>query len=470
MTTFCQTLKQSSLITLVVTLLGGCAASSVFTSYPSQIQTVKVQIEASQFKLAEDDLEKHREDADKILYMMERGRTAQIANDNKTSMADYLLAKDAIAALEQKAIISASDTASQGAALLTNDNAIPYEGEPYERIFLYHFQAMNYLFSRDLDGAMVEIRRANEEQQLAFQKHEEEIAKIQKNNREALDKNKSVMNSFKGLVNIANRVNNSFQNAYTFYASGVLWELNGKPNDAYIDYKKALEIFPDNIYIQKDVLRLAKSLAMKEDLARFEKLFKVESSASIKNGGELIIFFEHGFAPIKEEVKIALATISGIHSVAFPTYAPKWSVTPPLMISDSSNNALLGTTSPIVYVQALATKALQEDLPGIMTRQILRIVAKKEATKQSGKAFGDLGSLASTLFNLATENADRRSWLTLPNDAQIYRSTLAGGDHTLQLTNGLASDSVAIKIVPGKKTILRVISTGKTMHTNSIVL
>jgi hypothetical protein len=97
-------------------------------------------------------------------------------------------------------------------------------------------------------------------------------------------------------------------------------------------------------------------------------------------------------------------------------------------------------------------------------------VAKTESTRQSGKAFGDIGSLASTLLNLATEHADRRSWLTLPNDAQIFRSTLASGDHTLQLTNGFASDSAAIKIVPGKKTILRVISTGKTMHTHSIVL
>jgi len=391
---------------LSLTLLGGCATTSVFKSYPSQLATIKQQIEARQITLATDKLNKYRNSADKILYLMERGRAAQIANDNKTSIEDYQQAKHAIASLEQKAIVSASDTGSKAAAMFTNDNAIPYTSEPYERIFLYHFQAMNYLFSNDLDGAMVEVRRANEEQQLAFHKHEKEIVKSQEKNSETLDKNKSFMDSFKGFADIANRVENSYQNAYTFYASGVIWELEGKPNDAYIDYKKALEIFPENPYLQKDVLRLAQSLSMRADLARFKKQFKVRNNKPVKNSGELIVFFEHGFAPVKQEIKVPLITHHGVSSVAFPTYAPTWNLTPPLMITDANNSVLLGATSPIVYVQALAAQALREDLPGIMVRQVLRVVAKKETADQIGKNLGPGAQIASTLFNFVTEKAD----------------------------------------------------------------
>lgn len=465
----CQIAKQFVAISLALTLLGGCATSSVFSSYPSQIATIKQQIDNNKISLAATQLEGYRDDKDKILFLMERGRALQIGNSFTDSLADYRQATEEIAALDLKAVISLSDTASQTAALLTNDNAIPYQGESYERVFLYHFQAMNYLFFDQLESAMVEVRRANEEQQLAAQKHESEIAKIEQQNRQALRQNRSLMNSFENLDHISARVKNSFQNAYTFYASGVLWELNDKPNDAYIDYKKALKIMPGNRYLQKDVLRLATALGMKNDLARFKKTFSIKSTPAVKGDGELIIFFEQGFAPVKQQIKIPVFTRDRLHSVAFPSYRAVWNTPRPLIITDTSNGARLGTTSPIVYVQALATKALQENLPGIMTRQILRVIAKNE-TAHKARSADPVAGLGVAIFNLVTEQADLRSWLTLPNDAHIYRGTLASGKFNLKLASGAVSRNVQIKIVPGKKTILRIISTGSNMYTYSITL
>ncbi|PCI50036.1 MAG: hypothetical protein COB51_03590 [Moraxellaceae bacterium] len=453
--------------------LSGCAVTSVFMPYPKQASTIKQQIEAKQIQLATDKLDKKRHGADKILYLMERGRTAQIGNESKISREDYLHAKEAISALEQKAVINASSAGSKAASLFTNDNAIPYVGESYEHVFLYHFQAMNYLFDNDLQGALVEVRRANEEQQLALRRHAKELDKLAKKKQkqqQPANQKKSFMSAFSQLNSVSDRVKNSFQNAYTFYASGVMWELEGKDNDAYIDYKKALEIFPDNPYLQVDVIRLAKSLGMREDLARFKKQFKAKDVPPVSNGGELIVFYEQGFAPVKEEIKVSIPTHKGIHSVAFPTYSGKWKSTPALTIRDISNNQALGATSPIVYVQALATKALQEDLPGMLVRQVLRIVAKKEAADKAGEQLGTPGKIAATIFNIATERADLRSWLTLPNDAQIYRGVLAAGERNIRIGDGSASEVIAIKIVPGKKTILRVVGTGKTLHTRAITL
>ena len=451
-------------------MLGGCASSSIFKAYPKQANVIKEQLETKQYTLAKSNLNKHRDSNDKILYLMERGRVAQIANDRESSIKDYQEAKKAIAKLENRAIISAADTGAKAASLFTNENAIPYASEPYERIFLYHFQAMNFLFSNKLDSALVEVRRANEEQQLAFHKNEKAITKNKQKNKDALDENSSFMSHFKSFANIAGRVKNSYQNAYTFYASGVIWEIEGKPNDAYIDYKKALEIFPENIYLQQDVIRLAKSLSMRRDLAKFKKQFKVKTNPSVKNGGELIVFFEHGFAPVKQQIKVPLSFHKSLASVAFPSYSSKWQLTSPLAIRDKQSNTLLGTTDPIVYVQALAAQALWEDLPSMMLRQALRIPAKKEAVDKVDDVFGPMATVAATIANYATEKADLRSWLTLPNDAQIYRGTLPSKEYLLQLTNGISSNTVPLKIEPGKKTLLRVVSTGKTMHTSIIVL
>jgi len=430
------------------------------------MKPIKAQIAANELAKPKEALNSHREDADKILYMMERGRVAQLSGDYVGSMADFKVAMDQINQDDEKAKITATGAAAAGAALLSNDNAIPYAGDGYEKVFLYHFQALNYLFNKDFEGAMVEIRRANEEQTFELQQHEKEVAQAEDKAREHAEKNKDFMNSFKAMADIAGRVKNSFQNAYTFYTSGVLYEAMGQANDAYIDYKKALEIYPDNPYLQKDVLRLAKELHMNDDLDDY-KNFKVQPDPIDDKKGNVVILYEHGFAPPKGEVKIGLFTDSGLIQAAFPTYVDQWFVETPLVVATDSKE--LGFTSPIVNIQAMAAKALEEKLPGMMVRQILRIIAKQKTSKKS-EDYGAVFSIATKIFNAASEKADRRSWLTLPNDAQIFRAYLDGGDHNFELNNGAAKTTLKVKVVPKKTTIIRVVGTGPSMHTAMITL
>lgn len=465
-------LQRLVLITSLFALaaLTGCATTSVLQPYPAKLEGIKRQLDRERLDGVPSSLASGRDSADRILYLLESGRIMQITNNIDDSIRAFSEAREAIAALEQKAIISASGTGAQSAAILVNDNAIPYKGESYERIFLYHFQAMNYLFAGDLDRAMVEVRRANEEQQLAFVRHEKEIVAQQSANHSTVNRNRSVVAAYDDLRPITQRVRNSFQNAYTFYASGVLWELVGQPNDAYIDYKKALEIFPDNAFVQRDVLRLARQLSMEADLAQFEQQFPMTNVATTPDSGELIVFFEHGFAPVKHQIKLPVATRDGLLVAAFPTYPSSWYATPPLIIHHNKPSASLGRTQPIVYVQSLAAQALRENVPGILARQLLRTAAKHQASKQANDNLGPLGVFATLLFTVVTEQADLRSWLTLPNDVQIYRTELASGQHDLALSQGNVTGTVPVKIVSSKKTILRVIITGNSLYTNSIVM
>jgi hypothetical protein len=457
-----------ALLAVLALGLAGCASSSVFVSYPAQMQPIKRDIQHGHYAKAEEALEKHRDSADKILYMMERARTAQIGKDWQTSIADFRQVINGFKLVDDKAKISLTDTAAQGSSLLTNDNAIPYEGEGYERVFVYHFQALNFLFSKDVDAAMVEVRRANLEQRVALEEHEKELAAAEEKGREYADKNQGFMDAFAAMDAVAGKVKNSFQNAYTFYTSGVIYEIRGSANDAYIDYKKALEIFPDNVYLQRDVLRLAKQLGMTDDYALYKKRFAAEAVPIGKDEGEVIVLFEHGFAPVKLETRVGIFTGQSVQKVAFPIYPGQWQDTSALNVAVEGGKDL-GNTSPIVYVQSLAAKALQEDLPAMMVRQILRVVAKKEVSEQAGKA-SPWAKLASDVYNIVSENADRRSWLTLPNDAQILRRPLPAGEYRLRLSNGKAAGGMKIKVVPGKKTVIRVVATENSLHTDAVVL
>jgi len=467
--TLSKKLPRLLLLGSAVLFLGGCATGSMFTSYPSQIQPIKVQLEGKQYKLAQAALDGKQDDADKILYLSERARVSQLASDTKSSVEDFKRVIEAFEENDEKAKLSASGAAATGASLLSNDNAIPYAGEGYERVFVYQFQAMNYLLSGDLDSAMVEVRRANQEQQYELERFESEVVDAEEDAQEQIDKNGDFMNSFSALQAAAGQVKNSFQNAYTFYVSGLLFEASGSANDAYIDYKKALQIFPDNIYVQRDVLRLAKDLGMREDYQRFKKEFTNTPAPAAAGDGEIVVMFEHGFAPVKTEVKVNLITHKGIRSVAFPTYVAEVKAPAQLEVSVVGGESI-GTTSPIVSVQALASKALVERLPGMMARQIMRIFAKAQASEQGGKALGGLGKLAIDVFNVISEKADRRSWLTLPHDAQILRSSLPEGQYKLQFQNGVASGTLDIKVVPGRKTLIRIVGTGAALHTASIIL
>ena len=412
--------------------------------------------------------------SDLILYNMERGRYAQVIGNLDVSMADFSASMDKIRRNDEKALFSASSFGANVAATVVNDNAIPYEGEGYERVLLHHYQALNYLKKKDLDGAGVEVRRANAEQNEALKRFEKELdgAQEEAEKKRISGSSARIDTQYAQMDEVAGKVKNSFQNAYTFYISGFIYELLRQQNDAYIDYKKALEIYPENRYLQKDVLRLAAELDMREELDTLKQRFPLENKRFITadgtGGGELLVLFEDGFVPQKHEIKIPLPVgKAGIIAIAFPIYKERWSSQVPLRILNKSE--LIGSTEPICDVRALAVKALKEKAPVIATRQIIRAIAKGATAAEAKKQMGDLGQFATTIWNLVSENADLRSWLTLPANAQILRTTLPAGRYSLSLQHPLAGEPryADVEINANGKTVLHVVRAGRQMY-NSV--
>ncbi len=90
---------------------------------------------------------------------------------------------------------------------------------------------------------------------------------------------------------------------------------------------------------------------------------------------------------------------------------------------------------------ALAARALSEQMPGILTRQVARAVAKGTAAyaaENSNNGYVQLGVL---LYNLFSEQADLRSWLTLPAHIQVLSAWVKPGTQTVAASPAPAAAS-----------------------------
>lgn len=438
----------------VFSLMSGCAMTSLFSPYPSQAQSFKQAIYKGDMGPIDKQtvllqLEDKRNSADHVLYMMERGRINQIDGAFGASKTDF---EQVITAFEERdlaATVQMGEIGAQGASLLTNDNANPYKGAGYERVFAHHHQAFNYLGEQNLEGASVEFRKVALEQRVLLEQHEKEVAEAYEEAEENNLNIDALSDEFSGLDSVAGKVKSSFQNAYTFYASAAFWEATGDYNAALVDYKKAFEINPKNAYIKQDIARISK---------KFGERVKIDTNEAHAGQGSVVVFFEDGFVPAKSEIKVPVPTFDGgFISLAFPYYETNfWPVAQKLRVMGSDFEEY-GISSEIVNVSALAVKDLKEKLPGLLVRQALRGLTKYQLQRESGKQLGLAGQFAASIYNVISESADRRSWLTLPHSVQIMRFNIESGEQELNLATTTTQTKMSVNVPENRTIFIRVV-------------
>ena len=103
-------------------------------------------------------------------------------------------------------------------------------------------------------------------------------------------------------------------------------------------------------------------------------------------------------------------------------------------VSSQKNITVSGeslTLTPIVRLESLAAKTLKDQSAGRVSRQVLRLVAKEKMRAELARSGGDVGNILANIYNLASEQADTRSWLTLPNQLSIAQTAMTPGNHSL---------------------------------------
>lgn len=423
------------LVFVSLLMLSGCA--TVFTSYPQQADRWKQALVADQGAKQLPALEAKAAGSDGLLYALEAGRVAQLSNDTDTSKKWFEDAAGRFDQEDEAARIRVSGLAQTTGAMLSNDKAIHYHSDPFERIFSYTFQALNYLQQGDMTGAGVEFRRVDHEQREQELEHQSQIAKAEeKNGGKPADTGK-YDGYFEGLNTAAAGVRSAVQNAWSYYLTAAFWEGTGNYNDALVDYKQALQIFPEADFIKEDVQRISGKMNGKRNA-----------------NGLLVVTLEQGFVPAKTEVSIPIPTTQGLVSVSFPTYSGT-GVTNALLMRISAAGQETAT-QPLVRVGALAAKALKEELPGLITRQVARTTAKYAMQKEANRQSAVLG-LVTQLYNLVSEQSDLRSWLTLPAYGQVARMELPSGEQQVQLSLSGGDANVTVPIRAQGVTLLRVV-------------
>ena len=459
-------------------LLGGCASrwQDLFVSYSDQMVPLRNQLLLGH---AAEALPKVREstpgDDTYVLDQLERGRIAWLAGQDAISKQGFAAADSRLAWEESQARYRLSQGLAQAGSLLTNDQTMAYRTPDYERTMLHHYLALNYLQRGDAEGALVEVRRANQVQERALKARAGEVRKAKEESEEAeADGNMRQLMSRGApeLDRLIGQVKNGFQNAYTFYFSGVLYEAAGDLNDAWVDYQRGYQIAPDNQSLQDALLRLAWLRGSADELRETEKKVGRKAPPLVKGQGQLVVLFEDGLIPARREIFLPLpiSTSSGdfrTFTVAVPYYDNRASDTGPLTVSAGSQ---VGRTSSLVRLEALAAKDLQERLPGMLTRQALRLVAKEQVRRTAAKEGGDVGNILVGIFNTLSERADTRSWLTLPAEASSWQGMLPAGEVQLQLGAGSAMRTLPLTVHGGRTTLVWVQRLGNRLTTRVMPL
>ncbi|SHO58863.1 COG3014 family protein [Vibrio quintilis] len=420
-------------IFLMIFMVNACAsfsAENLFSDYATQNSELHLMLQQGNYPDAQNILSRDPE-ADDILSPMEKGRIALLNHDYQQSRLFFDEGHQAILRQQQLATISLTREATNLGSLFVNDNMNDYVPADYEVGFLHLYLALSYVYDNQLQDALVELRQANQVQEQAKKLREEALAHEQ----EKLEEQgiQPDMGSILSGYPDAGAELQAVQNGYLFYLSALLYEAAGNLNDAYVDYRRALAVAPDNTSVIQGAVRCARKLGMKDDLSLLNKRYGNLSLVLPSGHSRVIIIQEQGvvdmlkgwqqFVPVFHESRH-----DGLYSLALPYYQSyhHTKVQPVYLNKQNIYGTLLADTN------LMARYHLKEMLPSVIFRQILRLVAKNSL--RHGLSHEDSKGVVNfvmNVWNVATEQPDTRSWLTLPGSVFSATKVVASGEQKI---------------------------------------
>jgi hypothetical protein len=396
--------------------------------------------------------EKEYGEKSRVLYGMDRGMTLQLAGDYQQSNAVLEQAEEELDRLYTRKI------RTESLAFMTNDMALFYEGDSYEQVLINVLKALNYAVLGEWQDALVEARRIDHRLNVLSDRTTEK-------------------NAYR-------------DDGLARYLSGILYESTGDVNNAFIAYRKAYENFEATrawshtavpSQLREDLLRTAEALHFTQELTEYQQLFpdsRWETSQALQQLAQVVVISYNGRAPRKEDqfldlpisldalqlvllnrgfsqsnrqsnrgVDTVLYGLNGrVVRVALPRLVPQKTQVPVdrvSLIQDNGKKVALNTEL-VHNVTALADKALSERMAVItgkaLARATTKFVAAEASTRGAQQLAGkDAGPLVGLLVGLltkglavASEEADKRSWQTLPDEIHLARVWVPPGRYQVQ--------------------------------------
>ena len=379
-----------------------------------------------------------------LLFHLEMGKVYHLDNDFDTSNYHFNKADEL---MEENAAVTDFLIST-----VVNPNMQTYRASANERIVIHYYKALNYLQLGNMEEAVVEARKLNLKEQELF------VDKKGKDKKYA-------------------------QDPFGLILMGMIYEADNDFNNAFITYRNAYEyyqkskVFKDKMppTLISDVNRTAKNSGINYSAGS-------DITVSTKGeGGELILFWENGLAPIKREKNIFFSMIQGDKSgvyffsdqnntIMIPvTYdfsngnddfspsdigllriassyfesRPMYNHRASLQVNDKPYRFNLGED-----IEQIAYQMEKEDYLKELGKRLTRMVVKK-VTELALADQNEIAGLALGVANFAMEKSDTRNWQSLPNQIFYARIPLNIGEN-----------KVSVILENGKQIRLDVISDG----------
>jgi uncharacterized protein len=315
-------------------------------------------------------------------------------------------------------------TVDSAAAIVTNENIVPYAGEEYDGIMVNTYKALNFMALGDSELARVEFNRALDRQRRAAEKFAAEISKLKKelDKEDAKDKSTAKKNVDNPKIQelLKERYPSlsefkaypDFVNPFTNYLAGIFFILVG-------DYSKAEQILKESYGMVSDNEYIAQDLDMTEQI--------LDSKSELKN--IVWVVFENGMGPVKDELRIDIPLFIETNKVkyvgiALPKLSFREQAFPYLTVKSGEQNY---KTSIVANMDSVVQTEFEKDFKGILTRAIISATSKaiaQYALSQKGDSSTQMASFLVAAYSFATTAADVRIWTTLPKDFQVARLSI----------------------------------------------
>jgi len=448
------------MLCVTTVLLGGMAVPAA-ADHPRDVRNALSGLCANNLAAADKVFQKSaaRDGADRLLALYELGSIYHLAGDPGKSIGFFNSADAVARAYEGRAVISAGATGRSAGAVLVNDSLLTYEGMGYDKVMSRTLNAVNFMLLGDMEGARVELRKAEEYQRLERERHQREVQRAgtrpPAGAENASMDNPAVSSAYARMNDFVKNVRNSFENAFTYYLASQIYLARGQAglNDALVEIKRAYQLAPNSEGVRSAYLEIARAQSA-EAYAEARRLLRMtgpEGAPGPGDEGTVVVLFESGLVPPMGEVKISLYANEKLYGLAFPIYSEFGAPQAPLSIGTADWSV---HTAPVLDTRLLAVKALQERMPGILVRGLLGAVAKGQVQQKAEKNLGVFGGLISMVASSVLTSADRRSWLSLPAEVQVARFQLGPGPNQLDLRAPGLSERVTVNVTPGSQSFL----------------
>lgn len=357
---------------------------------------------------------------DSVIWNLEAGAAYRAAGKYEESNRHLEAAARQIEDYEQKANLKVG---REAAAIMSNQQNLPYEGRSYDKIMLHTYRALNYLALGEAEKARPEIIRAYQRQQDAVEQNKRRIEKAKEEERQHKDRaavekartdprfnaalGEKVGKDLEGFKYYADYVN-----PFTVYLDGLFFLHAGSGGSdlerAIKSFNRVIEVSGQNQAVQSALLTATNALMGKPAVSSTYVIFETGRAASLEQ--------------VRIDIPIIFANVSYV-GAAFPTLELHADFVSGMTVKAGGTQE---STAQVASMDSVVALDFKNDLPVITTKTIIATVAKAAAGYAINQAVNQQDDLAGLFIRMATAAgqaamniADTRSWTTLPKEFQV---------------------------------------------------